>query len=45
MSECCRPSTSLVVRWEETGSKGHLALRKGHWSFWLTEGSLGNFYQ
>lgn len=29
MRECRRPSTSLVVRWEETGSKGHLALRKG----------------
>lgn len=29
VTECRRPSTSLVVRWEETGSKGHLAFRKG----------------
>lgn len=37
MGECYRPCASLVFRWEETGSKGHLIQRKGSLAIWLTE--------
>lgn len=46
VGEYCRPSASLVVRWGEIRSKGHLIQRKESLVILaIREGSLGHFCQ